>query len=232
MFDNFLCEINNKEQLYLIESNKLVKETINWEYNRPVDDIRVQDLIQYIKEHNYVPGIIYLAEIIDKNDNRTIVCYDGNHRREALIKLDNNMRVLCQLLCNTTNGKIIERFKNLNKAVSVSELYLDDINRTKKIKKELEEVVKYFVAKYPKNVSGAKSPNKCNFNKDIFIEKLYKYYKDDKMIVSHEIVTALLVLNEKYKNKKIKIKRISASTRERCDKSGLYLFLKDFTEDL
>lgn len=70
-----------------IEDLKL-KKINNWKYNRPVDDLRSNEIRDYFLKTNtmLIPGIIFAWKV---NDNYII--FDGIHRFMAGVKSGNNM---------------------------------------------------------------------------------------------------------------------------------------------
>ena len=90
-----------------------------WKYNRPSDEDRVKEIHEYMKISKRVDGIIYLACI-----NNELVCYEANHRREAMKGIDGLHNVVIDIIWNATDELIKQEFLRLNKAISVPELYL------------------------------------------------------------------------------------------------------------
>ena len=92
-----------------------------WKHNRPPDKERVQEIHNYMIESKRVDGMIYLA-CVDKE----LVCYESNHRREALEGLTDVQSILVDILWDATDEMVKTEFLRLNKAVSVPELYITD----------------------------------------------------------------------------------------------------------
>jgi len=92
-----------------------------WKYNRPPDIDRVAEIRAYMNESKRMDGMIYIAEI-----GSDIVCYESNHRREALKGLDDMAEIIVDIMFNTTHDAIKEEFLRLNKAVSVPDLYVSE----------------------------------------------------------------------------------------------------------
>ena len=154
--------LEKDKELFNVDSDVLYNSTTNWKYNRPPDERKVEEITQYIHDNKKPPdGIIYIAELID-SETKTIryVCYDGNHRREAL-KYVPKMKVLVQLRTNITDEDIKDEFLRLNKTTPVPELYItDEIDEGKKekIKISILNTIKYFAKKYPKHFSSSSRP--------------------------------------------------------------------------
>ena len=84
--------------IYLADSHIIVQNSKIWSRNRPPDELRVNEITKYIQQNNYVDGIIYLANLKDEG----LICYDGNHRRSALSKLDKSYKIFINVLENPT----------------------------------------------------------------------------------------------------------------------------------
>jgi hypothetical protein len=240
-YGKFLCKISENEELYLIESSKLVKYTNNWKYNRPPDKERVNEILKTIYNNTYINNPIHIAEIINRDNSIKYVCYDGNHRREAFKEYNNNNDdLLCMenkllvinLLSNIDQESIKKRFKIMNSGCPVPELYIE--NSKQIFKDKIEKITKDVCNKYLKHKSISKSPQKPNFNRDLLINILFEKFKNIPNINENEIIKSIDNLNSKYeKGIHINLNNFSLRCIKKCKKNKCFLFLKkDFTEDL
>lgn len=237
LFGQKIIEYNTGEIIFLSSSNIFSKcQCTNWEHNRPCDEKRIDEIYQDIVKCQKIDGIIYIAQVI-KNDNIDYICYDGNHRRLALERYQNDIPILISVIFNASNNQIVRNFVKLNKSCPVPTLYIDKKDRHNTIIKNIiYNVVKYFTDNYPKYISTSRNPQRPNFNRDNFIDKLYTFIKQHKInLDQEELLDYLLDINKQYKllvdNNQI-VPKISQRVKDKCDKYKLYLFVKDFSDDL
>jgi hypothetical protein len=224
---------SDNEYLYIIDGSILKKRVKSWKYNRPPDNAKITEIVKTVERDgkDNIEGMIYVA-LIDGN----FVCYDGNHRLEALKLMKGKKYAIVNLLIVNNDDEIKKRFVEINKANPVPEIYtLDSDDNLEKMKESLEKVVTNLSMSYSKFMSPSKNPQRPNTNKNILMDKLYNRYKscDASKISSDKIYNDIIKLNACYaKNKHINHKKFSKKMLDKCKKHGCYLFLKDFTEDL
>lgn len=188
----------------------------NWKFNRPPDPQRVEDIREHMNRTKRMDGILYLACI----DNE-LVCYDSNHRREAMRDVEGLHNVLVDILWNATDKDVEEEFLRLNKAVSVPELYME--KELAERRHEIETLVREFCENYADHVSPAKRPQRPNFNRDQLTDEFTRIMREEKLTPSEfaEWITEQnrkASLNEKEKSK------LSDKVRTKCEQTGLWLF--------
>ncbi len=106
-----------------------------WSGNRRADPMRVKEIRMYMMLTKRCPGTICLAEIGDK-----LVCYDGNHRREALVHEVSFVTV--DVMHNASEEQVRTEFKVVNNCVMVPDMYVEDVI----IHNASEEVTNFKVA--------------------------------------------------------------------------------------
>jgi len=213
---------------------------MNWKYNRPPDMTRCVDIATYIyMSKKPIDSMFYLSY---NNVNESYEVIDGIHRYTALKylkddyisyneldkKLDDAVLVYEQYILlnvrfNSLEEDLIGVFKNLNKSNPVPELYFRD--SAKERKEVIEAVVGQWQTKYKSHFSANKNPNIPNANRDRFVELLDNLY--DKLDINEE---RRYILEEALDNMNEYIKqhiprKISDSTRKKCNETGCYLFL-------
>lgn len=185
-----------------------------WKYNRPPDDTRVQEIREWIQQSKRVDGIIYLACV-----GNEIVCYESNHRREALRGIDGLHNILVDMMWDATDEIVKQEFFRLNKAISVPELFVTE-QPTVRLE-DLMDVVNKFCENYSKMRSPNKHPHRPNFNRDQFMEDLYSIVKDSGITIE-EAMNRLEKLNWKLA---VKDKtKLSKTIIDKCEKTGMWLF--------
>ena len=115
-------------KIYLADSHIITRNSNIWSKNRTPDILRIKEIMNYIESNNFVDGILFLANIQDEG----LVCYDGNHRREALKMLDKSYKIFVNVIENPTLKYLCDKFTSLNKCVPKTELLLQsEINKDK-----------------------------------------------------------------------------------------------------
>jgi hypothetical protein len=185
-----------------------------WKYNRPPDTDRVHEIHEYMKESKRMDGVIYLASISDD-----LVCYESNHRREALKGIDEMAMILVDFLPNATDTILKDEFTRLNKAVSVPELYFSQ--DPEQLFHDLKVAVDAFCETYKKHKVSTNKPQRPNFNRDIVMDEFYRTIKELHIDVE-EFIKRLCQHNRRLM---LKDKSgLSQKTIEKCNESGLWLF--------
>lgn len=118
----------------------------------------------------YVDGVIYLANI----ENEGLVCYDGNHRRCALMNLPKNYKVIINILENPTFEVLKEKFRSLNICVHVTELFLNPENKDthQDMLTKIMDVTEYFCSIWKSHRKTSPNPKRPNFNRDSLQSKI------------------------------------------------------------
>jgi hypothetical protein len=175
--------LSTRRILYSVRSDFLVSHTDIWYRNRYPDNDRVTDIMKSIELEGEPDNRIYLALItgIPK-----LMCFDGNHRREALIRLYHLKNFTCwvdlDILMNVEDTDVVNAFRRINLGVSVPDVYIET-NETEHtngtIVYRCEEFIKEFKIKWnfaivDKNKTRAPYCTKNNFIELIipFLEKM------------------------------------------------------------
>lgn len=186
-----------------------------WKHNRPADEDRVTEIREAIKSKGRMDGQIYIASINDE-----LVCYESNHRREALKGLDNLAMILVDVIWNATHELVKEEFLRLNKAVSVPELYLEE-EKVINLYEGLKEAVDSFCENYKKLKSSSNHPQRPNFNRDTILDEFYRVMKENNIGID-ELSKRLMRLNADM-SKRDKSK-LNERVVKKCEESNLWLF--------
>ena len=206
----------NHYLIKVIVSDMLNTNMTNWEYNRPPDDTRCQEIATYI--HDKKPSLDTMFYLSFTNKTQTFSIYDGIHRYTALKIINNNKNtdlldlrtfgsnsehickqyVILNIRFNATNGELIEAFQTLNKSISVPTLYLRDTSRDKK--DTIENIVNEWQIKYKTHFSASSKPNRPNINREMFINLLDDVYEKYKHLDNNNPQDYLKLLKEKLCN--------------------------------
>jgi hypothetical protein len=241
-----LFSYNENHAIYKIKINDLlVDSVINWEYNRPPDMERCNDIARYIYNSKKPIDTMFYLSFNNLKDNFEVL--DGIHRITALkiIKEENskplelicngdfgsgndatwlyNQYLLVNIRFNASLGELIEMFKNLNKSQTVSDLYICDHSKQKK--DIIESIVNEWYFRFKKHFSPASNPVAGNTNRTKFTNLLLYLYDKHKIRESTCEKFKKILENANMKISMNIPSKISLDTRIKCRESGCYLFL-------
>jgi hypothetical protein len=185
-----------------------------WRHNRDPDPLRVQEIREFMQTSKRMDGIIYLACV----DNE-LVCYESNHRREALKGVSGLSHILVDILWGATHDIVKEEFRRINKAVSVPELYVEETPLA--THEEMKPVVDAFCATYKSLCSSAKHPHRPGFSREMIYEEFYRMLKETGISLP-ELVQRLNELNLKLRSRDKS--KLSDKVIAKCEATGLWLF--------
>lgn len=185
-----------------------------WKYNRPCDEDRVAEIHEYMKTSKRLDGMIYLACI-----NNELVCYESNHRREAMKGLEGMHNILVDVLWDANDEIVKEEFIRLNKAVSVPELYIAESVSTNV--DDIRKLVDTFCANYKKMKVNTGRPQRPNFNRDMITDEFTRIMRERNMTPS-EFETWITEYNKELSTKDKS--KLSEKIIKKCEESGLWLF--------
>lgn len=221
--DNYgeIVECDKEITLYKCKLNEINNEIfVNWEKNRPPDDIRTLQIFQYYIDNNLkiIPGVIYAWE----KDNKLYI-YDGIHRFLAGQKTNTNMVFLLQVRKTDKESEIINDFLNLNKSVCVPSIYLEEGSVIKKL--VCQNIANMLCKKYPDFVSPSRKPYQYNFNRDNIVEFISTLDVDFTranidLLIFNELMGLNYVAQDFVKTKNIKCPK-------KCNFHKFYLFYLD-----
>lgn len=201
--------------LYAMPSDVLLKLSVSsWKYNRPHDQDRVAEIRGRIAATGFVDGTIRLADL-----NGKLVCFDGNHRRLALVA--GLKCVLVTIINNATHERIVEEFSAINKAVSVPELYKDS-----RLEPEERLVLIGYADRlardYPTMQSKSARCCRPHYHRDTLLDDLYellpKYSSASVLVQCVTEQNAALAVSARFRS------NLSPSILKKCESSGLWLF--------
>lgn len=213
--DNSSQDVQGEHTVYWMKASVFAQLPIKrWKYNRPPDESRIAEIRDHILKTKRVDGILYLACI-----NNEIVCYEANHRREAMKGIEGLHNILVDMMWDTSDEIIKQEFLRLNKAVSVPELFLEE--KSEISYEELRDIVDEFCKNYKSLQSPSKHPQRPNFNRDNFMDELYQIIKETGL-TPEQVIHKLTILNTQLR---LKDKSdLSKTILEKCERTGLWLF--------
>jgi len=186
--------------LYSVRSDFLVHYTDIWYRNRYPDTDRVNDIMKSIEVEGEPDNRVYLAWI--KGISK-LMCFDGNHRREALIRLYHLKGFTCwidlDILMNVEDMDVVNAFRRINLGVSVPDVYIEanDMEVDKPLEQTLvyqcEEFIEEFKNKW-KYVIVDKNKTRAPYcTKNNFIDLILPYFEKNK---NEKLMDALNIIHE------------------------------------
>ena len=185
----------------------------SWKHNRPPDEGRIYEIHEFMKTSKRLDGMIYLACI-----NHTLVCYESNHRREALKGLTEVADILVDVLWDATDEMVKAEFLRLNKAVSVPELYVTEEEVPLSV---VREAVDAFCKNFRPLQSPSPHPHRPNFNRDNLMDEFYRMMKELHIGID-ELMDRLTRLNQSMAVREHR--NLPPKVIAKCEATGLWLF--------
>ena len=229
--DHFVVKIKVAELLKI--------NVVNWTYNRPADGTRCSEIKDYLSKPSTVIDIFFHLHYNEKYNE--FECLDGIHRYTALTMVDNkelinDKIVFAHIYFKKSEGELIDIFKNINKSITVPELYISK-EYSLSDREIIQTVVNEWKDKYESHFSPSKDFRVPQMNRDFFIDFLTSIFNEYKIRNKKTLLELLNKANEcvkeyldtGYSHPRRPIK-FSPKQLEKCQKSGCYLFLyKDST---
>lgn len=228
---NHIITLNSNEHYYKVNSNNIKTYIEKWEHNRDLDNDKITMILNAFENKKLSPGIIYIAELNDK-----FICYDGNHRIEALNNI--NCDLICHVIFNATDKMIKNNTQNINKMTPTPDAILANSAEGNIL---LNQFIKDFNIKYGKQKVQGKNPFKGNYNSNILFDKISRLLFDNPLIAFDEAIKHIHIdvlmnifdkINEEYKsmtnNNKYKQLGITDRQYNKSIKNNCYIFLIDF----
>jgi hypothetical protein len=185
-----------------------------WKFNRPPDVDRITEINRHMDRTKRMDGMIYLACV----DNE-LVCYESNHRREALRGLEGMNAILVDIIWDASDDIVREEFLRLNKAVSVPELYIAE--EADVVITGIKDAVDKFCENYACHKVGSNRPQRPNFNRDTVIDEFYRVMKENRIGIDEFVIRLQRLNTEMAGRDKTKL---AQKVIDKCEKSGLWLF--------
>jgi hypothetical protein len=210
---------------YLIEWKFVSEFCKKWSKNREPDQERINEMVAFFKNGGYIPRMIHLAETVEEG----MICYDGNHRKEVFnICYQQNCTCIVDVMFSATQYDVFKNFTNINKAVQLPAMYIDESPFENTKTNDILKLVKQYEQKYKMFLSTSPRCHAPQFNRDNFTDNLYSIYKAFGESLSIEQIGKLLEkLNDEYSRGNICKPHSSYKTSivEKCKKHNFWLFI-------
>lgn len=168
----------------LNELYKYKSQIHNWIHNRPMDDLRITPIMNYIEKTGRVEGIIYFVKKTSNDGHFTLECYDGIHRLHALFRLyekrntyqdilgmDNNPIMVLLDIMDDDEYTVKERFISINSSLPVPEIYTDKDKNIENINL-IEQLQRYYKEHYRVFLKNGDKTNIPHTNFTDFADKM------------------------------------------------------------
>jgi hypothetical protein len=227
-----LDEMIKTEFICTLDSSDLFDHAITWKYNRTINNSKVKQIKERIYNKSVLDTMIYFY--IDKNN---LICYDGNHRLQALKELyikdeTINIKVICHIMIPQTNNIDIEirnRFSILNLNTPIPDITIDIMNnldiltpenveKTRRLnarKSIIENVFNEYKKIYKPFYMTSNKPRKPNFNDTMFYDLCNGFYFETK----NELIKILIKRNNDNKTRQMK-----EGEKIKCNLYKFYVF--------
>jgi hypothetical protein len=226
---------NEDHKLIIMTVKDMLKLKIeNWEYNRPPDEIRCNEIANHYTKFNVdilQPFYFHYRPKVNRYE-----VLDGIHRYTGLIMMNEkelmyDKIVFIHIFTDLMDGMLIDIFQNINKTVPVPKLYIS-ANNDDTEKQIIEYVTKDWIKKYTAHFSPNPNCNVPNINRDTFIELLTYISKSYQVCSKEKLEEILQKANQHIKdhiqsglNTRTLPNKFSEKQKEKCVKTGCYLFL-------
>jgi len=223
--NSIILQDDLNEYMCVLDTCKLEEFSEQWKYNRNLSNDKIQSICNIIKDKYILDTVLHFFYVND-NGVEKLICFDGNHRREALILLykknNININVCCYIYkcqdINYIDKEIVDKFRIINQMTPIPDIYNDilnnlDNNKTLIDKKNvIEDNYKLF---YSVN-SKCRRPN---FNETTFKDlcNIFEFSNKD------ELITVLENYNLE-KRKKIYNINLSKTSIAKCEIQKFYIF--------
>lgn len=235
MHPEIVHRYSDRHVLTLWEIHGMMKpenKIIPWEYNRPVDMLRVEEIVEFIARKQIMDWALYMIYDTKMHIYKVV---DGNHRFHAIRaflernpETDYSQKVAVSILIDPTFGETTDWFQALNKSNPVPELYTEDKRNGDK-RQVIESVLKEIQDKWKSHFSSCMKPHVPNINRDRFIDILNilyeKYARTNRSLARDILMDKIDKKNTWVRENILTMKKIPKKVVEKCEESGCYLFL-------
>jgi hypothetical protein len=228
--NSIILKDNLSEYMCVFDSKILEQVSEQWKYNRNLNNDKIESICDTIKDKVILDTVLHFFYVNDNGKER-LICFDGNHRREALILLyktkGTNIKICCYIYkCDSViniDNKISKKFHLINQMTPIPDIYidiLDNLDCDEFIYKRdiIENVFQKYKVKYKSFYSVNSKCRRPNFNDTLFKDLCnnLSFERED------QLVSLLENLND---CKKENISKISKNIIAKCATQNLYLFI-------
>lgn len=185
--------------VHVLSFEKLAElNIVRWSGNRPVDEVRIPEIVETILKNKQVHDTIKIAKI----NGLEYECYDGLHRLEAIREIVKKHPEYKDLKCmvynmkNATLEKVRTDFLEYNKSISVPEIYKEPQSSSTEM---IKTVVDHFYEKYKKELFKPSYHTRLpRENRERFTDRVKSLYDELKPPDHHFLIHFLNTLSDIY----------------------------------
>lgn len=222
---HLLYRENDKYFYYLLNFSMIEPYCKNWSKNRCQDDNKVLEMYNTFCETNHLPFFLHLA--YDKSEK--MVCYDGNHRMKVLEKLLNgdkiDVKIFICIMWDCSFDDIFNDFKNLNKQITVPEIYIEKAKYSDQFINLMTQFVNQYTNKYKPFAKVSNNPKAPHFAVDKFKDEIVSIY--DKLPIEKKSLVVVKQLLDKYEDFiRNSVVESNCKIYQKCKEYDFWLFYK------
>lgn len=230
--NSIILKDNLTEYMCIFDSCILEEFSEQWKYNRNLSNDKIQSICDVIKDKSILDTVLHFYYVND-NGNEKMICFDGNHRREALIllykKFNVNIKVCCYIYkcknINNVDKEIVDKFRLINQMTPIPDIYNDIISNLDcnqdliERKNIIEEVFNMYKIKYKQFYSVHSKCRRPNFNETTFKDLCNTFE-----FINKEQLTKCLENYNMEKKKRVYNIVLSKNAVAKCETQNFYLF--------
>lgn len=187
---------------------------------------RVREMIDHYNKGGYIPRMIHLAEIKEES----VVCYDGNHRKEVFNQCnDDTALCIVDVMFSACQNDVYKVFNSINKSVQLPAIYIEEpTSDANNAKEAIINLVKSYETKYKALLSTSARCHAPNFNRDGFTDNIYNIYLEFNRTLSIEEIGELLEkVNKEYAQGRLcrPHSMYRPAVIEKCKTHDMWLFI-------
>lgn len=217
-YDAALIKTSQTEWITLTDNTELDEYTTTWKYNRILNSEKITEIMECIRYRKFMDSFLYF--FVDNNGK--FVCFDGNHRREALILLAKQniiIKCMCYIYHFDDDQQVAKQFQTINKNTPIPDIYMDILSDDTIVKRDIiEEVFNKYKSKYSQCYSLSNKPRRPNFNENMFYDLCHKIEFNSKKT----LIQRLRHINEANKTRDLSY---TPTILQKCEKYNLFLFV-------
>jgi hypothetical protein len=230
--NSIILQENQNEYMCILNSSILEKYSEQWKFNRNLSNDKINQIKSIIKNKSILDTVLHFF-YYNFNNEEKLICFDGNHRREALILLYDieniDIKVCCYIYKNITptnlDKEIVDKFRIINQMTPIPNIYNDIINNLDtnydliQKKNIIEELFIVYKKQYKFFYSVNSKCRRPNFN-----ETTFKDLCNDLTFISYNELNTLLSHINIEKQQNI-TNNISEKIISKCKTQNFFLFI-------
>jgi hypothetical protein len=230
-----IFDCNTFSSVYCLNNEMLYYFSDVWDYNRSPDHYKIKSISRHLENYSNAPTMLFFFL---KNDK--LYCYDGNHRREALIQLFKegySYEVMCNVITDPyiTNEMIGNEFLKINMSTPLPDIALDIVGNLDNAEKLDElmtqnDIIEQLLLEYKQSCeykpfySLNAKPHKTRFNDTTFKNLCSSLTFSSVEQLKHKLKELNSINRNRVETATKKKDMLTASQYQKCKIANFYLF--------